>query len=287
MRNKHLSRFGSFTDPGGALYHIFDEEGLGQMVLDMELGYLELKGVVIVPEVVDLVTTSIHREQSAYHDEVAALGVPDSLKLLFQIDKKSQVKKHCRTLQISEYDLFVLIHNCCQIDFKHLSKFPEYVPDHLEITEDDRENMKTGKPKTFTKKVHSTMLERRHISVHFFERGLEWHCFYFSYDDIKSNEGNHWEYGSHLHYVSHLWPEYSKDQVLTQFDKRSTDISGNFHIRFEPFHYPHPDEVIRESKKRGRQRPVIFKFSSVADHSAPFPPACLLTRGFITTKISI
>ena len=132
------------------------------------------------------------------------------------------------------------------------------------------------------------MKERRHISAHLFQRDLEWHCFYFSYSDIEEEDSqNHWKHGTHLHYVSHLWPRYDRDQIWDQFDKRSTDIPGNLHIRFIPFQYPPPLERFGRRSKRGYPKPDIFDPASAEERSEVFAPACLLTRGYYVASVSI
>jgi len=192
MRNRHITRFGSPLTHSGALYSVSDQEGLIQMDVDMELEQLNANGVVITPDVRSLVKDNIQRKKAEYHEKVNQVGVPDKLKNLFQITRKAQAENYSQEIVLSEYDLFLLIHNCTQIHFTHRSKFKQYIPDHLRVSDTDRDEMKTGDPKKFLTKVRSGLLERRYIHVHLFEYGSDWHCFYFSHQDIDPADTNHW-----------------------------------------------------------------------------------------------
>jgi hypothetical protein len=114
----------------------------------------------------------------------------------------------------------------------------EFIPAHLKVLDSDISNLKSNKPDKFLSKVHSTFLERRRIHVHLFERPQQWHCFYYSYEDIDTEKKNYWKHGAHTHYVSYLWPNYRKKQIWESFDRRSTEISGNIHIRLVPTKFP-------------------------------------------------
>jgi hypothetical protein len=124
-----------------------------------------------------------------------------------------------------------------------------------------------------------------------FEHGSDWHCFYFSHEDIDPGDSNHWTLGCHLHYVSHLWPNLNKASVLKYFNKRSTEISGNLHIRFEPFHFPHPNEGTESDFNDKITLPpwsIIFDPNTANGcGSAPLPVAQVATRGLFIGKASL
>ena len=175
------------------------------------------------------------KKQDEYDKAVDAEGVPEKLKTLFEIKKKSEAVRYCRQLELSEHELFLLVHNSSEIGFAHRSKFGEFVPQHLKVSDLDIANLKNNAPRQFLKKIDGILLERRRVHVHLFEGADEWHCFYYSYQDMESDSKTHWKYGSHLHYVSHLWPNLKKEEVWASFDKRFTDISGDIHIKLIPF----------------------------------------------------
>jgi len=123
-----------------------------------------------------------------------------------------------------------------------------------------------------------------------FEHETKWHCFYFSYDDIDPDDENHWKHGCHLHYTSYLWPNYTKEHIWKAFDKRSTDIGGNIHIRFSPFEYPQSGKSSEnEPSSQIKLPPWVFDFDSdfvFGYNSEPSPTLQTTTRGFWTATIS-
>ena len=153
MRNKHITRFGNPTTPDGARYYVTDEEGLFQMAVDFEFARLTRDGISPADQLESRIIDRVKTEQLVYHSNVANEGIPESLKILFQIPKKSDAEKFCKKLAISELDLFLLINNCNQIGFEHRSKFPEYIPDNQIITDEDRRNIKNRNLKSISRKI--------------------------------------------------------------------------------------------------------------------------------------
>jgi hypothetical protein len=291
MRSRHITRFGSPLTPSGAAYFACDQEGLVQMDVDLQLEQLRAKGNLITPDVKARVKNSVERKKTEYHNKVSQIGIPDKFEKLLLITKKSEAKQYCRNTVISEYDLFLLIHNCSQICFTHRSKFKQFVPEHLTVTKTDRDELKAGKPKRFSKKTGSILLERRYIHVHMFEHSKNWHCFYFSHQDIEPKSTNHWKYGSHLHYVSYLWSKLTKRWVWYKFNKRFTEISDSLHIRFEPFEFPNPGTGIQiDPNNISTIPPWAVNFDpSLAPGcgSVPLPVPQLATRGLWVMKVSL
>jgi len=289
LKNKHVTRLGYPTGRSGALYYVSDQEGLCQMAVDLVIFQYQQNGVAVTPQLKSRILNDVKFERDIYNSEVAKHGVPDGIIKLLQISKKSEASQYCKKLTISEFELFLFIQNCYQIAFTHKSKFPDYVPDHLIISDADTAKLKNGNTRPFSKKLGLLLNERRHINVHLFYRDLEWHCFYFSYDDIEQNENNHWKYGSHLHYISFLWPSYTKEQIWDSFDTRKTKLSGNFHIRFNPYKYP----IMKNQKDYPApslgKMPGAFAFDlALASDcgSFPIPSAHVATRGCWTTNVS-
>jgi len=291
MRNRHITRFGSPLTRSGALYFACDQEGLVQMDVDMQLEQLRAMGKLITPGIKAQVKSKIEQRKAEYHDKVNQMGVPDKLEKLFLITKKTEAEQYSRKIVLLEYDLFLLIHNCSQIRFTHRSKFNQYVPEHLTVSDTDRDEMKAGNPKKISKKISSILLERRYIHVHLFEHGSDWHCFYFSHQDIEPASTNHWKYGCHIHYISHLWSKLKKRWIWNKFNKRFTQISGSLHIRFEPFEFPKLGEVKAiDPDNRSTIPPWAVNFNpnlAQGCGSAPLPVAQMATRGLWMLKVSL
>jgi hypothetical protein len=88
-----------------------------------------------------------------------------------------------------------------------------------------------------TSRLAQVFEEREHRSVHFFadSRG-RWHCLFLTFRDIAgepSTGKHHWEHGSHLHYISHLFdPKLTKQDMWTALDERRHTLPA-VHIRFD------------------------------------------------------
>ena len=201
------------------------------MFTDIYLSALSFTDIKITPDVEKEVLEFSRKRQDQLGKEIYNEGIPEKFKTLFEKKTKSRVTKYCRKLLLTDEELFLLIYNSSQIGFRHQSKFNEFIPQHLKIRESDISNLKKGIPTKLIKKTKALFKERRRIHAHLFERDEQWHRFYYSYRDIGSNRKSHWKYGSHLHYVSYLWPNLDKEKIWASFDKRFTDIQGAIHIR--------------------------------------------------------
>jgi hypothetical protein len=290
LKNRHVTRLGNPATREGATYVALDKEGLLLTAIDLEYLRLIVEGIPITESMKKLVQDRVRREQMLLDHNIGAQGVPEQVRMLFELSRKADVRKYCSNLQISEFEFFLLIHNCNQLAWSHRSKFPQYVPSHLQITDEDEHKLHRGDIIPLATKVGPLMQERRRIHIHFFEQDKLWHCFYFSYDDLLSGNAAHWKHGPHLHYVSHLWPRYHKDQVWSLFDTRYTDISGAFHIRFAQFEYPPPraqrDYVPVSLFGYQPMLSVINANLPSALNFNPIPTAQVATRGFWTGGIS-
>lgn len=287
LRSKHITRFGSPLDR--SMYAVFDIHGLVQMDVDLELLKLSVRGVPITSEIRSRIKNDVKQRRMEYDRKVDELGIPDEIKNLLLADSKTQVEQYAHKLTLSEHALFLLIHNCNQIQLSHRSKFRQYVPEHLKLSDTDRKQMKIGgDPKKALRKIGSSLLERRYIHIHLFESGLLWHLFYFSHQDIDEAT-NHWRYGPHLHYVSHLWPNLKKSLVWKEFNKRSTNISGSLHIKFKPFEFPTPYAETDDSENTSKPPKLVKMIApNVSDGlgAVPLPVAQLATRGMWMGEVS-
>jgi len=289
MTNQRRISLGNPTSPGGATYVIQNLDDLSQMAVEFEYFRLYNNNIIITPRLNARIQDRVKREQILLNHKLSSLGVPEKLKTLLEIRSKSDVTKYCRTLEFSEFELFLLIHNCRQINFSHQSKFPEHIPDDLVITDNDHKNLKKGKVRSL-RKLHSLLKFRKRSHVHLFEHEAEWHLFYYTYSEVDTGRESHWKGGTHLHYISHLWTHYAKDEILTLFDQRRSNISGYAHIKFSPFEYPdsleHQDAPITIF---GNQ-PMLLAINSnlpLDPNSDPVPTAHVMTRGIWISSISI
>jgi hypothetical protein len=290
MKRESRIRLGNPATSSGAVYVVQNQADLLQMALELEYLRLFEDGIPITPQLDSLIQDRVRRELMILKHKLSSQGIPKELNQLFDLTSKSELNKYCRTLQFNEFDFFLLIHNCNQIGLSHFSKFPEFVPDHLIITDSDRGKLKDGNTRSFSKKATSLMKFRKRYHIHLFERNTEWHCFFFTYNDIDTNKKSHWKHGTHLHFVNHLWPHYSRNEVLKLFDARKSKITDYLHIRFFPFEYSQtysPSENVIFSEF-GWQPMLLAIDSNLQSNpnSNPSPIAQITTRGFWSAEVS-
>lgn len=164
--------------------------------------------------------------------------VPENIKVLFAIKKKRELVKYIRDLKITGGDFDELIRGCNSIGYIHIPQFHEFIPPHLSIdAEVLRKCVDIAHPKEMRKmrrRVSALFDERRIVAAHIFinEQGL-WHLFYFSHIDTNKSNDNHWEHGTHMHFVNYLWPRLDIKKIWAEFSKtRWKEIPDSKHIRF-------------------------------------------------------
>jgi hypothetical protein len=165
---------------------------------------------------------------------------------IFNIDKKKQLEKHCRSITIFGEDFANLILACATDvlpSYHHWRHHREFQPEHLHLKDDDlRALVANGvgpmqpRARKTVNKVEALFEERRLLSGHiFFTADLaRWHLFYFDQRDFSEHK-NHWKGGAHIHLINHLWPGRSAQEVWTQFCTGNPNMRGAFHVRFHRF----------------------------------------------------
>jgi hypothetical protein len=183
-------------------------------------------------------------QQTFEPDATEKKSLTDLLDILLTIQKKSELKKHCRSIIITQGALANLILGCaCGVipPWQHQRHHRDFVPNDLEPTQADRLALVSGdvgemKPlaQKAAKKISEIFDKRRLLSGHmFFSPDLSrWHLFYFDQRDYVER-GNHWKHGSHIHLINYLWPRLTAQGVWDQFRTGNPEMSGALHIRFQ------------------------------------------------------
>lgn len=164
----------------------------------------------------------------------------DDLISILSIDRKQELKRHCRVATITQTDFANLIMTCMAggIPLSHRRHHRGYIPDHLQLSEHDigaltpTGQFKERAQKTM-RKVSAIFNERRLLSGHIFlsPDHSRWHLFYFDQRDF-SERNNHWDGGSHIHLINWLWPGRTAQSTWREFCDGNPNMKGALHIRF-------------------------------------------------------
>ena len=166
--------------------------------------------------------------------------IPKYITKLFEIKKKSELKKYSRTISITLKDFVSLICNCNAIGYNHQIRTKVFTPQHLILTEKDRNALGSaevgqkieGDALTAINKMRQIFIDRKCLIAHLFHNFLYWHLFFFDQRDFEAQMENHWKEGSHIHFVNYLWTQYRINTIDDSFDDRNFSISDKLHIRF-------------------------------------------------------
>jgi hypothetical protein len=185
-------------------------------------------------------------------------GIPSHLRILLSLKRKKEVLRYIKNIVMTNHDLPNLILTCKCLGFTHQSKHIQFVPEDLFLTDDERagfskKNISEDGANKVDKKISEIFKNRKYLSVHLFERGDEWHIFYFDYHDAYTPRNlNHSELGPHIHYISYLWGKgFNKDDLLAAFEFRKVVINSE-HIRYVEKEAPidHTKQTIKRVNPR-------------------------------------
>jgi hypothetical protein len=164
----------------------------------------------------------------------------DDLVTIFSIDRKQELKRHCRTAIITQTDFANLIMTCMigGAPLAHQRHHREYIPNHLQLSENDLGTLtatgqfKARAQKTM-RKVSAIFDERRLLTGHIFlsPDQSRWHLFYFDQRDF-SERNNHWDGGAHIHLINWLWSGRTAQSTWKEFCDGNPKMKGALHIRF-------------------------------------------------------
>lgn len=76
--------------------------------------------------------------------------------------------------------------------------------------------------------LERVITQRKNIHAHLFEKQAQWHCFYFTFNDVQ---GSHGSMGSHIHYISSLW-RLDLKKIWSEFEKKDHPWQG-VHIPYD------------------------------------------------------
>lgn len=161
---------------------------------------------------------------------------------IFDCDKKSELKKLCKSEQLfgSGFINLILAAESSAFPYRHEIHHREYVPEVLNLTDEDLKTIGTAKVGKMEKdvakafnKITQTFKQRTILIGHLFYTPCHtrWHLIYFDQRDTQKH-GNHWKEGSHAHIINHLWPNWTAQSIWEQFTKGTDKLNASLHFKF-------------------------------------------------------
>jgi len=163
---------------------------------------------------------------------------------IFNCKSKSELERHARNIVIYKQDFVALIlagqHNDLS-PYVYTNHFDRMIPPHLMPNKKEREAIsnndvgeyKTREAQKFANKVFQLPIEQRTVAAHLFytPNHKYWNLFYFD-DKDKSKYNNHWKHGTHIHFVSDLWPNLSLASIWQKVHSGKFSFPNKLHLRY-------------------------------------------------------
>lgn len=234
-----LNVFGSIKN-GGSIIHVTGTDSM----LDAQKAILyqiadsqNLERTWELDIIIHNMAKELHEKMLA---EIKSKGVSEKLLELLNAPDKKSASRIARSMTINHEEFANLTYNYSDYGYLKESKFFEYIPDHLKTNDFERNAFFSAKGQLanqdasrFFRKITNTLKERKNVCAHLFSKDNEWHCFYFTYNDIAGERiqgKSHWSGGDHLHYISHFWGR-SKEEVWAELSEKKYSLTGE-HIKY-------------------------------------------------------
>ena len=162
---------------------------------------------------------------------------------LLNLRKKSEIVKLCRDLTISSDSLAKILFSAKTGVIKpylYANHFAEITPNDLEITKEQLNALgraKPGKPDgkalKCSTKIDQQFKTRKLLNIHllYLPDNDYWHIFYFSQRDYSENK-NHWNYGSHIHYYCKAHTNRELNEIWQLFTSSKPKLPSGEHIKY-------------------------------------------------------
>ena len=143
---------------------------------------------------------------------------------LINADTKNAATKLCKEITITHEQFSDFIQLSQEDGYEHELLRSEFLPNGIQKEEmpnlvhyeEGKEVYVGGETNLSEGQLKSAITQRKRIHVHFFDKNDDWHCFYFTFSDVK---GDHWNEQEHIHYISKLWTlskEAVKEALLSE-----------------------------------------------------------------------
>ena len=170
----------------------------------------------------------------------------DSFIEILKCNTKQKLAKACKNTEVlsSDFAAFILMCNSGDYHLEHTIRYHDFVPEHLETTDEDfnitlqsKEIISSPKGQKSLNRLFKSHGERKIRIGHLFyerpsnKRAVEWHFIFFDMDELKEND-NHWVGGSHIHISNYLWPELNIEKTWREFTKDRKFPNAKMHIKY-------------------------------------------------------
>jgi len=171
----------------------------------------------------------------------------DKLSQLFNLEKKSEVVKYCKTLEITSEALFAFIlagKRNTLAAYLYEEHFYEFIPEQLNLSNSEINSLAKSKKGNLegialkaSKKISQSFTDRKLLSVHLFYTAEKnaWHIFYFDQRDTCLFD-NHWGSGPHIHYVNDTLNNKPLDEIWNEICSTKPKFPKSIHIRYDYHH---------------------------------------------------
>jgi hypothetical protein len=170
--------------------------------------------------------------------EFRKIGVADVIKEVMTCRTPKIADSVARNRKLTITEFVAAMHCLRHLGYSHRLEIQYRIPDSIkdlklpkEINLTPKGNVIRGSGENRISESLAGEIEKRisAMRIHLFEKGSEWHCFYFGYRDIR---GEHSSVGTHVHYCSHNWQP-SAQMVLKLLKQPKYSIKSA-HISIEP-----------------------------------------------------
>lgn len=166
---------------------------------------------------------------------------------LLKCSSKNDLQKTCKSIEVASSDFvdFIMLCKSGHGPFEHAMHYHDFVPDHLETTEEDfdilnqsREIQQSKKGKKSFTRLFKTHGQRKYKIGHLFyeknngQEGKVWHFIFYEMSELKEIN-NHWVGGSHFHIVNYLWPNINIHKVWHDFIHNKEYPSTKLHVKYQ------------------------------------------------------
>jgi hypothetical protein len=159
---------------------------------------------------------------------------------------KKDITSLCKKTQVSseEFTDFIIACKSGMTHLNHVMHYYDYVPEHLEVRDEDwkildvqkEAEQSTKREKTFRRLFKSHGQRKYKVGHMFISKELshplsEWHFVFFEINELK-DKNNHWMIGSHFHIVNYLWTNMYCQDIWNDFIQNKVFPSTKLHVSY-------------------------------------------------------